>query len=84
MFVQPKSINQKTKKKTIRTKSKPTETLVSSSMRKIPLYLVEIKDINNEFCFKTEISKLKISMLLELANPNYRENAKIIINICEI
>ena len=34
---------------------------------------MEIKDINNEFSFKTEISKLEKSVLLELPNQNYRE-----------
>ena len=42
-------------------------------MRKIQVYSVERKDINNEFSFKTEISKLEKSVLLELPNPNYRE-----------
>ena len=63
-------INQKTNKKPIRTKSKRIEALVSSSMKNIPVYSVEIKDINNEFSFKTEISKLEKSVLLELPNPN--------------
>ena len=40
-------------------------------MRNIPVYSVEIKDINNEFSFK--ISKLEKSVLLELSNPNYHE-----------
>ena len=42
-------------------------------MRKILEYLVEIKDVNNEFSFKTEISKLEKSALLELPNPNNPE-----------
>ena len=42
-------------------------------MRKIQVYSVQRKDINNEFSFKTEISKLEKSVLLELPNPNYRE-----------
>ena len=42
-------------------------------MSKIPVYSVEIKDINNEFSFKIEISKLEKSVLLELPNLNYRE-----------
>ena len=66
-------IKHKANKKPIRTKSKRIETLVSSSMRKILEYLVEIKDVNNEFSFKTEISKLEKSALLELPNPNNRE-----------
>ena len=66
-------INQKTNKKPIRTESKRIETLVSSSMRKVPVYSLEIKYINNEFSFKTEINKLEKSVLLELPNPNYRE-----------
>ena len=64
-------INQKINKRTIRTESKRTERLVSSSMRNIPVYSVEIKDINNEFSFK--ISTLEKSVLLELSNPNYHE-----------
>ena len=40
-------------------------------MRNIPVYSVEIKDINNEFSFK--ISKLEKNVLLELSNPNYHE-----------
>ena len=58
-------LNQKSNKKPIRTESKKTETLVNSSM--------EIQDIHNEFSFKTEISKLEKSVLLELPNQNYRE-----------
>ena len=42
-------------------------------MRKVPVYSLEIKYINNEFSFKTEINKLEKSVLLELPNPNYRE-----------
>ena len=42
-------------------------------MRKGPVYSLEIKYINNEFSFKTEINKLEKSVLLELPNPNYRE-----------
>ena len=42
-------------------------------MKKIPVYSVEIKDLNNEFSFKTEVSKLEKSVLLELPNPNYPE-----------
>ena len=42
-------------------------------MKNIPVYSVEIKDINNEFSFKTEIKELEKSVLLELPNPNYRE-----------
>ena len=42
-------------------------------MKNIPVYSVEIKDINNEFSFKTEINKLEKSVLLELPNPSYRE-----------
>ena len=34
---------------------------------------MEIQDIHNEFSFKTEISKLEKSVLLELPNQNYRE-----------
>ena len=48
--------SQKTNEKPIRTESKRTEALVSLSMKKIPVYSVEIQDINNEFSFKTEIS----------------------------
>ena len=48
------------------------KTLVKTSIRKIRVYSVERKDINNDFSFKTEISKLK-SVLSELSNPNYRE-----------
>ena len=58
-------LNQKSNKKPIRTESKKTETLLNSSM--------EIQDIHNEFSFKTEISKLEKSVLLELPNQNYRE-----------
>ena len=42
-------------------------------MRKVPVYSLEIKYINNEFSFKTEINKLEKSVPLELPNPNYRE-----------
>ena len=37
------------------------------------LYSVEINNINNEFSFKTEISMLEKSVLLQLLNLNYRE-----------
>ena len=46
-------INQKVNKKSITTESTGIETLVSSFMINIPVYSVEIKDINNEFSFKT-------------------------------
>ena len=65
-------INQKTSKRPIRIESKRIETLVSSSMKNIPEYSVEIKDVNNEFGFKTKISYLEKSVLYELPNPNYR------------
>ena len=65
-------INQKANKKPIRTESKRIKTLVETSIRKVRVYSVERKDINNDFSFKTEISKLK-SVLSELSNPNYRE-----------
>ena len=55
-------ISQKTNKKPIRTEPKWIETLVSSSMRKIPAYSVEIKYINNKLSFKTEISKYEKSV----------------------
>ena len=42
-------------------------------MKNKPVYLVEIKYINNKFSFETEISKLEKSALLELSNPNYCE-----------
>ena len=42
-------------------------------MKKIPVYSVEMKDINSKFSFKTEISKFEKSVLLELPNPNYRQ-----------
>ena len=42
-------------------------------MKKIPVYSVEMEDINSKFSFKTEISKLEKSVLLELPNPNYRQ-----------
>ena len=42
-------------------------------MRKVPVYSLEIKYINNEFSFKTEINKLEKGVLLELPNPDYRE-----------
>ena len=72
MLLQPISlINQKTnKKKTIKTESKRIETLMSSSMKNMSVNSVEIKDINNEFSFKTEINKLEKSVL-EIPNPNY-------------
>ena len=66
-------INQKRNKKLIRTKSNQNERLVTSSMKNIKVYWLEIKDINNEFSFKTEISKLEKRALLELPNPNYPE-----------
>ena len=37
------------------------------------VYSVEIKDINDEFSFKTEVSKLEKIVLLEFPNPNYCE-----------
>ena len=46
---------------------------MSSSMKYILVYSVEIKYTNNEFSFKTEINKLEKSILLELPNSNYRE-----------
>ena len=72
MLLQPISlINQKTnKKKTIRTESKRIGTLVSSSMKNMPVNSVEMKDINNEFSFKTETNKLEKSVL-EIPNPNH-------------
>ena len=42
-------------------------------MKNRPVYLVEIKYINNKFSFETEISKLEKGVLLELPNPNYYE-----------
>ena len=42
-------------------------------MKNKPVYLVEIKYINNKFSFETEISKLEKGVLLELPNPNYYE-----------
>ena len=59
-------INRKTNKNPIRTEPMQTETLVSSSMKKIPVYSVELKDINNEVKFGIEISKLEKSALFEL------------------
>ena len=66
-------INRKINKKPIKSVPKQIVTLISSSMKNIPVYSVEIKDINNEFSFKTEINKLEKSVLLEMPNPNYRE-----------
>ena len=66
-------INQKTRKIPLRKESKRIEILVGSSMKNIPVYPVEIKYISDKFSFKTEISKLEKSVLLELPNPNYRE-----------
>ena len=59
--------------KTIKSVPKQIVTLISSSMKNIPVYSVEIKDINNEFSFKTEIKKLEKSVLLEMPSPNYRQ-----------
>ena len=42
-------------------------------MKNKPVYLVEIKYINNKFSFETAISKLEKGVLLELPNPNYYE-----------
>ena len=42
-------------------------------MKNMSLYSVEINNINNEFSFKTEISMLEKSVLLQLLNLNYRE-----------
>ena len=39
-------------------------------MKNMSVNSVEIKDINNEFSFKTEINKLEKSVL-EIPNPNY-------------
>ena len=63
-------INRKINKKPIKSVPKQIVTLISSSMKNIPVYSVEIKDINNEFRFKTEINKLEKSVLLEMPNPN--------------
>ena len=37
------------------------------------VYSVEINNINNEFSFRTEISMLEKSVLVQLLNLNYRE-----------
>ena len=66
-------INQKTNYKPIRIESKRIETLVSSSIKNIPVYSIELKYINYDFSFKTEISKLEKSVILQLPNPHYRE-----------
>ena len=42
-------------------------------MKNMPQYSVEIKDVNNEFSFKTKISQLEKSVLYELPNPNYHK-----------
>ena len=44
---------------------------MGSSTKSIPFYSVEIRDIEHEFKFQTEISKLEKSVLLELPNPEY-------------
>ena len=50
-------INQKHQNKTpIRKVFKRTETFASSLMKNLPVYLVELKDIKNEFSFKIETS----------------------------
>ena len=66
-------INRKINKKQIKSVPKKIVTLISSSMKNIPVYSVEIKDINNEFSFKTKINKLEEIILLEMPKPNYRE-----------
>ena len=62
-------ITRKINKKPIKSVPKQIVILISSSMRNIPVYLVEIKDINNEFSFKTEINILEKSVLLEMPKP---------------
>ena len=71
--------------KPIGTRSKRIETLLSSSLKNVPVYSVEIKDINivkdinNEFGFKTKINKLENSVLIQLPNSQIP-----ISYICEI
>ena len=45
---------------------------MSSSTKSIPVYSVEIRDIEYEFKFQTEINKLEKSVLLQLPNPEYQ------------
>ena len=45
---------------------------MGSSTKSIPVYSVEILDIDYEFKFQTEINKLEKSVYLELPNPGYQ------------
>ena len=52
-------------------------------MKNISVCSVETKRINNEISFKTKISKLEKSFLIQLPNLKHRA-MQITINICEI
>ena len=60
-------------KKTIQSKTKKIETLMSTNTRKIEIYSVEIQDINYEFGFEAELNHLKKDVLLEPSDPKYRK-----------
>ena len=45
---------------------------MGSSTKSIPVYCAEIRDIDYEFKFQTEINKLEKSVYLELPNPGYQ------------
>ena len=67
MFLQPLSVSLTIKQ----IKNQSEQSL--SEYQKIPIYSLEIKDINNKFSFKAEINKLEKSILLKLPDPNYHE-----------
>ena len=46
--------------------------MMGSSTKSIPVYYAEIRNIDHELKFQTEINKLVKSVLLELPNPVYQ------------
>ena len=45
---------------------------MSSATESIPVYSVEIQNVDHEFKFQTKTNKLEKSVLLRLPNPEYQ------------
>ena len=50
--------------------------MIHSTVRKIDVFEVEIKDLSGIFQFKSEVSKIERETLLSLPNPNYEAVSK--------
>ena len=57
----------------VRTKTKKTETLISTNARKIKVHSVKIQDTHCKYGFETEQNHLEKEVLLKLTNPKFRE-----------